>query len=424
MPMLLGTKGNDILQWRASAELVTTLKESLARNWARSSAREAESFLGQFIDSLQEELSYEAQFAGELASLEEAIDTAGSPGELQPMQSRYKEVVSAHFRRRQSVLALCGACNRLHDRVLAKAATLAKERMPKSGLGVAPPHALLVWGNRGRGEQTLFGENRYLLLHEDATPGLADFRAQLADVLLEAGLLPNEQMLWQGSASEWRAVLEGSFPDLERGSQENLLAPLPPFAAPLKQGPLEMPEWGWHLEAMTDLRFLQGEKQLALQALDDAAWAVLEERNRGPFLLLARRTIGLPLAVGHFGRFRLQRGGEHQGELNLEELALSPLVMAIRVLAVHMGIPKGGTVERINAVLEKGALNVDLAGRLLGAFQCFMQLKIQSEIRSEESGSFCNPEEFDEGMDARFRSSVEAVADLQRIAYQNMVGQV
>jgi CBS domain-containing protein len=423
MPILMGTKGNDILKWRASAELVASLKGSLALKWSRSSAAEAESFLGQFIGSLKNELDYEAQFLREVSALDEAIASATSLGELQPLKSRYKELASAHFRRRQSVLALCETCNRLHDVQLSKALLLAEERMLHMDQGGAPLYALLVSGDRGRREETLFSENRYFLLREEQSPRFFLFSRQVSAALKDAGLLSGEQTLWHGSLGEWRDLLGTSLPRGDSGEQPSSLAPLPPFAAPLKPGPQEMPEWEWRLEAITDLRFIQGDGSLAAQALDEAERTVLEGRNRAPFQLLARRVIALPLALGRFGRWRVQRSGERRGEINLEELALGPLVMTVRVLAVHAGIHGGGTLDRIQALLEKGALDVDLAGRLLKAYQCFMQLKILSEIRSEERGSYCNPEEFDEAWDARFRSALEAVLNLQKITYQKMVGQ-
>lgn len=426
MPLLLGTKGNEILQWRASAELVATLKASLARKWGRSSALEAQCFLGSFIGSLDDELSYEAQFLRESAALDQAIDAADSAGELQQLRARYRELVSAYFRRRQSALALCGACSALHDRLAARALSLAGERMLQAGLGEAPLHALLVSGDRGRREETLHSENRYFLLYQDGAAHLSPFGAQLAATLKEVGLASGEQTLWHGSFGEWRALLKRSFAQGEAGDQERVppsLSPLAPFASPSRQGPQELPEWEWHLEAMADLCLVQGDPSLASQALNAAALTVQAVRRRGPFLQLARRVIGLPLALGLFGRWRLQREGEHRLELNLEEMALGPLVMTVRVLAAHAGVPGNATADRIQGLLEKGALDVELAERLLKAYQCFMQLKILSEIRSEGSGAFCDPEQFDEAEDARVRSALEAVLSLQKIAYQRMVGQ-
>jgi len=424
MPMLLGTKGKEILKWRASAELVDSIEARLAEKWGRSSAPEAESFLERFIGALDEELRYEAQFLNETAILDQAIEEAAEPAELKPLRSRYREIACAYFSRRQSVLALCDSCTRLHDRLLDRALALAGERMLQRGQGTPPVSALLISGDRGRGEETLYSENRYFLLHEEQSPGAFLFSRQLMAALNEAGLLSAEQMFWHGSLGEWRALLGGSFPLRENGGRLLPLAALPPFAAPLKQVPQEMPDWAWRLEALADLRFVRGEAALAVEALQNAALTINHEKGRGPFLQLARRVIGLPLAVGRFGGLRLERSGEHRGELNLEELALTPLVMTLRVLAVYTGIHAPGTLERIKELLERGALDVDLAERLLKAYQLFMQLRILSEIRYEEPGAYCNPEEFEEPEDSRFRGALETVLNLQKIAYQRMVGQV
>lgn len=422
MPMLLGTKGDDILKWRASSELAEKLKKRLAGKWGRSSACRAEAFLGMLMDSFQEEIAYESQLDGELLLLEQAIAEAGSPAALEPLQARYRELAAAHFRRRGSVLALCGACNRLHDLALRRAALLAEERMRELGQGSAPVYALLVSGDRGREEQTLYSRNRYLLLHELDSQRFFLFSRQLALALREAGVLAGEETFWHGSLSEWRALLQSGKEPRERQPAPAELAPLTPFAAPSRQDAPPMPEWQWRLEAMADLCFVTGYRPLAEQAVSAATLAIREQSSLDPFFQLARRAIHLPLALGHFGRWRLVRSGEHQGEIDLEELALSPLVQAVRVLAVYAGVHDGGTLNRVRQLVYRGALDVDLAERLLKAFQCIMQLRIDSEIRCEQRGAFANPEEFSQTLDGRIRSAVETVLNLQKIAYQKMVG--
>lgn len=421
MPMFLGAKGKDILQWRATNELVETFSDGLNRKWGRSSDRDAESFLGKVIEALDEELKYEAQLMSEISALDEGIDDAASTEELTPLLARYREVVTAHFNRRNSVLALCSICNRLHDRILSKAISFAKERMLQLGQGNAPVHAVVVSGDRGRGEQTLFGENRYFLLHEEESTRFL-FSRQVVTALKEAGLLADDRMFWHGSLPEWRALLDESFSLSRSGERGSAVAPLPPFAPPLHHGPKDVPEWEWRLEAMTDICFIQGYAPLASEALAICSRAIQEERNRGPFQQLARRIIALPLAISRFGKWRVERDGEHRGELNLEELALGPLLMTVRVLAVQASLQPGGTLQRIEGLLERGALDVDLSERLLKAYQCLMQLKIQSEIRSEEGGAFCSFDDLDEIQEARFKNAVEAVLTLQKIAYQKMVG--
>jgi CBS domain-containing protein len=423
MPMLLGTKGNDILQWRASADLIAALKGELARKGEQSPAGAAESFLEQFIGNLREEQEYEAQLSGELDALNEGLAAAASPAEVEPLSARYQEVVSAHFRRRRSVLTLCGLCNALHDALAAKALGFARERMLQLGQGSAPSGTLLVSGERGRGEQTLLGDNRYFLLHAEKTPRFLLFLRQVQASLQDLGLPAGEQHLWHGTLREWRDFAGGSFARQEGGPPETFLAALPPFAAPQKVEQPEMPGEEWRTAALADLAFLQGDPALAAEALAAAERSLYDERNREALLLLARRVVALPVALGRFGGWRLERSGEHKGELNLKEYALDPLVMTLRVLALLSGERGSGSVGRIQLLQEKGVLDVELAERLLQAYQVLMQLKVLLEMRGEERAIYCFPEEFSAETETRFRSALEAVLTLQKIASQRLAEQ-
>jgi len=422
MPMMLGTKGDDILQWSASVQLLASLREKLARKWEQCPSGAAQSLLDQYIGALREELGYEAQLTSEVDALNAGIAQALSPGELRPLRARYLEVVAAHFRRRRSVLALCELCCDLHDRLLAKALGFAEERLAQMGQGKAPAYALLVSGDRGRGEQTLVGKNRYFLLHEEQATRFLLFRRQVSAALQEIGLTGGDAELWHGSLREWHGLLGAPPAQPEEPAQEEFLAALPPFASPQKAQPRELPGQ-WRPETLADLRVLRGDAPLAREALAAASRTLGLERSGDPFLQVARRIIALPVALGRFGRWRLEKSGARKGELNLTEFALAPLVQALRVLALHAGVEAGGSVERIKRLLETGALDVELAGRLLQAYQCLMQLKVLIEIRGEEGDSFCNPEEFSPETESRFRQSLDALVSLQKIGYQRLVAQ-
>ncbi|TGU70685.1 nucleotidyltransferase [Geomonas terrae] len=421
MPMLLGSKGEDILTWRASTELLENLKTRLERKWESSSSRAAESFLTALMDTLRAELDYEGQLDQELAAVEGEIARAETASALAAPQQRYRELAAAHFRRRGSPLALCGACSRLHDLVLKKTAELAEERMRELGQGTAPVYALLVSGDRARGEQTLYSRNRYLLLHQLDSERFYLFSRQFTLALQQSGLLGEQETPWHGSLSEWRSLLKNGN---DKGETPPVSpAPLPPFAAAERQRATPLPEWRWRLESMADLAYVAGFEPLADQAVGAATLALREELGRDPFFQLARRVISLPLALGRFGRWRLEQG-EHHGEIDIERLALSPLVQLVRILSLKAQVHEGGTLQRIRALLYRGAMDVDLAERLLKALQCLLALRIENEIRSEGPGGYANPEDFALEQDARLREALEAVLNLQKIAYQNMVGQV
>jgi signal-transduction protein with cAMP-binding, CBS, and nucleotidyltransferase domain len=419
MPMLLGTKGSDILQWRESADLVTSLKGELSRRWEQSPAGAAEFFLEEYIDSLEEELEFEGRLAAELEVLTGALDEALTPGEVLGLAARYREVVSLHFRRRRSVLALCGLSNTLHDTLVAKAVHFAEQHVQQLGQGSAPMYALLVAGDRGRGEQTLSGDNRYLLLHEEKESRFVLFQRQLATVFEEFGLIQTEHDLWHGTLRQWRQLMKTALPAAAAPAQEDFLAALPPFAAPRKSDPPQAAAPGNPL-SLLDLVLVRGSNALGNEARATLHEKIEAERYGEPFLQLARRTVALPLALGRFGRWRLERGGEQRAKLNLRAYALNPLVWTLRILALHSGIQAQGCVERIHRLLDAGVLDVDLATRLLQGYQCIMQLKTLLEIRGE-TALFCNPEDFSHETEARFKAALDAVLSLQKLAYQRMM---
>lgn len=421
MPMLLGTKGADILKWRASAELVAVIEERLARKRERGSFEEARSFLEQYLATLGAELEYEGQLKRELEVLNAGIDEASSTAELVPIRERYLELVSAHFRRRRSVLALRSLCSELHDRTLARLASLAAARMLELGQGKSPRFALLTAGDRGRGEQTLTGRNRYFLLHQEEPARFLLFRRQFGALLGELGLSDEDRTPWHGGLKEWGRFLHGNLVPAEERSLEG---PLPLFSlfTPQPREAEKVPAAEFDTVALADLVLVRGDASLAAGALAAAGELLAGERHREPFLQLARQVVGLPTALGRFGRWRLERAGEHKGELNLREYALGPLIAALRVLALHAGVQASGSVERIHRLLEVGALDVDLAERLLKAYQVMMQLRILIEIRGDDGDWYLNPEEFSAETEARFRNGLEALQGLQKIGYQRVVG--
>lgn len=420
MPMLLSDKTEEILSWRESQELLEGLKGRLVVKWGRSTGREAEEFLAGVIAALAEEIAYEDQLDAELDLLKTAVEGAEDPASLPPLRARHVEVLAAHFSRRSSVLAVTGAVRELNDLILARCARLAELAMLRAVGGSAPIYALLASGDQGRDEATLYGECRYVLLHELDPERFDTFGEHLLRTLKEAGVVPGPDLLWQGSLEKWRRLLSEG----ERGREGGWgLSALPPFASAGKESPPSLEKWRWRLETVADLRFVTGFEPLGLKAEAAAAAALKEQKNRDPFFQLARQVIHLPLALGHFGRWRLEGGG-HRWEIDVERLALSPMVQAVRVLAVQAGIHATGTLDRVRELLYKGWLDVDLALRLFKAFQCFMQLRIESEIKSEGAGAWVPPEEFTLEQDARIRGAVESVLNLQKIAYQKLVAEV
>lgn len=388
MPLFMGTRGDDILRWGESAQLVASLKDKLSQRWERLTLAEAASLVQRFQGALEEEIAFEAEAHREISGIFEQLERS-AVSDLPHLLGRGKDEVARYFERRPSVLAHCEICNALHDRAAERVLALVVEATRGDGSDIPPAWALLVSGERGRGEQSFAGDNRYYLLFREDGGRVQRFAACAEALLQEAGF-PAGGGLWHGELVRWRQhLVEGI-------------------------GGAKLDE---EFEAVADLGQILGDQVLGGEALGVAREVLRQVRGGELLFRLGRKAVSAPLAVGLFGRFRLAREGNHRGEIDLEGLGLHPLRDTVRILAYNRGIEATGTVERIKWLLERGELDVDLADRCLKAFQLLMQLKISHH---PEEGNYLDPEGISEAQEHGFRGALETVHTLQKIAYQKL----
>jgi signal-transduction protein with cAMP-binding, CBS, and nucleotidyltransferase domain len=173
---------------------------------------------------------------------------------------------------------------------------------------------------------------------------------------------------------------------------------------------------------VADSRCLCGDDSFAALAIDKANDLLHEKLGSDNFRAYAKRVANMPVALGIFGRFRTARTGKHRGEFSLEDLAIMPLVAAVRILAVYEGITATATSARIWALLNSGGLSVTLADRLLTAFQNFSRYQIELEISGNSNGKrFFNPDAFGDDVKERLKEGLEDIGTLQRLVYQQIV---
>jgi hypothetical protein len=78
------------------------------------------------------------------------------------------------------------------------------------------------------------------------------------------------------------------------------------------------------------------------------------------------------------------------------------------------------TIGRIKGLQLAGRLSVELSERLLFAYHEFIRRKVLLQIGEgcdSERACFIKPHELDEGVMTKLRTGLEAVADLEKIAY-------
>ena len=134
----------------------------------------------------------------------------------------------------------------------------------------------------------------------------------------------------------------------------------------------------------------------------------------------ARTVAEMPTGLNFFGRLRLPKSGRHQGEFDLCQYALAPLINNVRVLAINCALHETSTIARVKGLQERGHLSVDLTEKLLFAYHDFIRLKINRQLGvgcDKELACFIARQELTKDEEFRLRTGLEAVSDLEKMVY-------
>ncbi|GGM96437.1 cyclic nucleotide-binding protein [Thermus composti] len=229
----------------------------------------------------------------------------------------------------------------------------------EAALGKPPaPYAFMVFGSEGRKEQALLtDQDNALVLEKEGEEGYFQALAErVVGGLLEAGIPACKGGYM---ATRWRKSL-------------------PEWVATFRRW-MEAPEPKALLETQIffDLRGVAG--ALSLRPLEET---FLEGSRKGVFLYhLAQAALAFRPPLGLFGRVRTE-----EGFVDLKRSALAPIVALARLYALQVGSLAKGTVERLRAAAEGGALSREGAEGLEAAFRFFFALRLRHQLQALEEG--------------------------------------
>ncbi|WP_432822824.1 DUF294 nucleotidyltransferase-like domain-containing protein [Trichloromonas sp.] len=243
---------------------------------------------------------------------------------------------------------------------------LRKERFPN----LPQDFAFVVLGSEGRGEQTLNTDQDNALIYADDLPAeevalLESFSEALTAALIEVGVpeCPGGMMaknpFWRRSLTEW---LKGVDQWITLPDSENIL----------------------HFCMLCDLRTLYGEPVFE-QAVK--AHISMRARKETVFLMqLAARVLKYVPPLGLFGGFKVEKGGEHQGQIDLKTAGLYAITEGIRVLGLSAGLVGGGTLEKMEQLRDLGVLSVEQFEDLKASFNMLCQLRLRGQLEAISKG--------------------------------------
>jgi CBS domain-containing protein len=285
------------------------------------------------------------------------IDEAADVADLQRAAARIDSMIALLHEGGIKIERIARLVNELNARLFARLWSL-----------VAPAElvansCLVVMGSEGRGEQILkTDQDNALLLRDGFEPaGLDAVAAQFNGALIELGYppCPGEIML---TNPLWRQPL-AAFRETIR---DWLYAADP-------QGPMR-------LAIFFDAAAVAGDK-----ALLDAAREHLDHIFAGNDAFLARFASAVDqFSAGGWWSWLTTRRDDTQ--LDLKKIGTFPIVHGVRVLALQHRLRELGTAARLGVLVERGAIDGELARDLVDALHCLMAMKLTHQLRQRAAG--------------------------------------
>lgn len=341
----------------------------------------------------------------EALSLIRSIEEARSPGELNLLRQDVENVLRVLVSDGALPSHACKIVSELNDRIVKRTIRLSEEM-----LGAPPvPYAWLGLGSEGRKEQTLLTDQDNALVFDPPASGrdpaeIQKYFESLADTVVHN-------------------LNECGFP-LCKG---NIMATNPRYFGDLTSWVAKTKHWiNTGTEKGEDLidiyTFLDFRTVYGSELLDSTLRRhVAEEFGRNPaaLRLLAQPIIDIPVPLGFFKNFVVEKNGKYKNTVNIKVNGLLPLTTCVKLLAYYAGVTEANTLERLNRLTEKGIIPPDRCEFIIQAFETFLGLKIQNNLSNLDEGrdfsNNVNPSDMNTRQKQLLKDSFLAVSEIQKI---------
>jgi CBS domain-containing protein len=302
---------------------------------------------------------------------------------------------------------ICELITTLNDHLTQKIIALAEEAMVREGHGRPPvPYAWLALGSEGRREQTLRTDQDNALVFVDHSPEVEEEARSYFLNLAEKVVSGLEQC---------------GFPRCKGG----IMAVNPKWCQPLHVWKEYFRHWITDVDypaeevlatfVFFDCRPIYGQYEL----VTETAGHILELLDEGNSFAreLAKTAIFHKTPLGFFKRLVVEKSGEHKNKLNLKLNGLTPLVDAIRTLALGQKVFDTNTLDRISALVEKESLTPAEADDLRDAFNVIMLIRVRHHVNVLRQGgvpdNYVNPDELSIIQRTMLKEAFKAIDRLQ-----------
>ena len=282
---------------------------------------------------------------------------------------------------------ICELITTLNDHLTQKIISLAEEAMVREGCGRPPvPYAWLALGSEGRREQTLRTDQDNALIFADNSSeeeeGVRGYFLNLAEKVVSGlercgfprckGGVMAINPKWCQPFHVWKEYFRHWVLDVDYPAEE-VLATFVFF----------------------DCRPIYGQYELVSRI----AGHILELLGEGDGFVreMAKTAVLHKTPLGFFKRLVVEKSGEHKNKLNLKLNGLTPLVDAIRTLALDQKVFDTNTLDRISSLVEKEIFTPAEGDDLKDAFNVIMLVRVRHHLNVLSQGgvpdNYINPDE-------------------------------
>lgn len=293
----------------------------------------------------------------------------------------------------------------IHHSILHRCCEIVLEDMKRQGM--TPPDirfCLIIMGSGGRKEMLLGPDQDNGLIYEDFPDSRIEeveaffilFAEKLVHSFARVGypLCKGEVMannpLWRGRLKDWRARIADW------------------IAVP-------EPKKVMYSTIFLDFMPLVGDPSLCQDLRD----IVHREIRRNPSFLyyMLENDLKHKPPIGLLGRFVVEKGGEHKGQLSLKQAGSVFIVDCVRMFLLEQGVDATTTVERLDELVKLNVLNQETSEHLKAALEAFIFLRLRHEIslisQGKEPSHYIDPYSLSKNEQDLLREAFRASAKLQ-----------
>lgn len=336
-------------------------------------------------------------------SLVKEIEDQRTVEGLAPLGAKINRIIGLLIKDGSKASNITRILSEINDRLMRKVLDLGEKKF-------GPPpvrYCFIVFGSEGRKEQTFKTDQDNAIIYQDPVTdteaeAAARYFHELAvfvrDALKKSGVpeCPAGYMAsnpeWTKPISAWKRYFGGW---IANPTPEAVLRSLIFF----------------------DFRHLHGDTALA-DELRAHLLNTLKGRNLF-FAHMAAATLKNTPPIGFFGSFKLERGGEHEHELNLKLRGIGPIVDIARLFALESGAAETSTIDRINALKDTHPVMREVGDEMIQAFEYITLLRIQHQFGRIQMGmqpdNFINPDKLNSLERKSLKEAFQLISKVQEL---------